>query len=404
MKTAFFVAKRYLISRKKHHVINVISLISLIGITVGTAALIVVLSVFNGMEDLIIKNFNSFNPDFLITKKEGKSFPISEINKSQIYNIKGVTSVEEVISDLVLFSYDDKQYIVFLKGVSPQYVQDFGLKDIIEEGKFEWSSQNDDVALVGSMIASDMNLGLSQNKLLKVYYPKRHKTSFANPTDAFNTQFLYPTGVFSSYTDYDHKYIFASINFVRDLTDYQDEVTQIEIKIKNHSDQKRIQKSLKTLLGDSFNVKNKYEQEELMFKTMKIEKLATFSILAFILLIAAFNVVGSLTMLILEKKQDFKIWYSFGASENFIKRIFLIEGMLLSLLGGLAGMVIAFIICFIQWKFHVITLPNADVTDYVINYYPVLMQASDFLCVLLIIVVISLTASWLPVRKISIRS
>ena len=366
----------------------------------GTAALIIVLSVFNGMEDLLAQKFNLFNPDFVITKKEGKSFAITPEQYAEVKKIKDVEAVEDVVSDLVMFTYDNKQYIVTLKGVTENYIHHFDIKNIITEGGFSCVPPNDDLALVGFQTAADMNLNLHDSKLLKVYYPKRHKKNLGNVADAFNTQFLYPSGVFSTYTDNDAKYLFASLDFVRDLTNYRDEVTQIEVKIRENASAHEVQKRLKTILGDTFHIKNRYEQEALIFKAMKTEKLASYCILAFILLVAAFNVIGSLTMLILEKKKDFKIWYSMGAPLSFIKRVFLIEGMMLSLFGGLIGMLIAFVICFLQYRFHIITFPNSETSNYIINYYPVLMKSGDFILVLLTITVISITAAWLPAAKI----
>ncbi len=393
-KTAFFFALRYLFAKKQHNIINVISLISVLGILVSSAALIIVLSVFNGMEEMIGGWFNAFNPDFEITLTEGKSFNVKDFPKEKIVSLPDVAAVDEVVSDLVLTTYGERQELLRLKGVSPDYINRHHYNDMLVDGTFDFYRGEQPCAVIGNIAAGTLMINLRSYDLLKVYYPKRTKKNLADPTNAFNTRYLYPTGVFATNTDNDRTYVLCPIEFVRDLMQYEGEVTSMEIQLKDLKNYKKCQEKIQEIAGSAYIVKNKYQQEETLFKTMQSEKLIIYVILAFILLVAAFNIIGSLGMLILEKRSDTSILRNMGAPESMIRSIFLYEGMLISIVGGLIGMLVGAIICLIQQIFHIVKLGNGG--NYLIQHYPVSMHLTDFIWVGITILAISIITSSIP--------
>lgn len=399
-KTAIFIALRYLFSKKKHNMVNIISIISSVGIMAGTAALIIVLSVFNGMEKLITGSVNSFNPDFQISLKEGKSFSIDSALVKQISEIEEVVAVHEVVSDMVLLNYGDRQSLVRLKGVSTDYPKVLQLDSLLIDGDFRLQTNQIDYAVLGAVAAGVLQVNLNSSQMMKCYYPRRTKKNLINPTEAFNTRFLVPSGVFASYSHYDEEFLFCSIEFARNLMEYDGEVTSLEVKLVDKANVTRVKNKIAQFTGPNFQVKDQYEQEEMLFKTIKNEKLVVFLILSFILLMAAFNIVGTLGMLIIEKKEDVEVLKLLGASDKFIYRIFVMEGMFVSFVGGILGMLLGFIVCFIQQTFHVIKI-GGGTGNYIINYYPVQMSGMDFLIVLLTVVIISYLASRLPSGKVT---
>lgn len=398
-RTAFFIAWRYLFSKKKHNIINVISIVSLLGIMVSAAALIIVLSVFNGMQGMIGGWFNAFNPDFEITIKEGKSFAVDSFPKEQIAQLPEVKHVSEIVSDMVLATYDDRQELIRLKGVDRTYSTRNDYGKMLIDGTFDLWRGEQPCAVLGTIIAGKFIIQLNNYDLVKLYYPKRTKKNLANPAEAFNTLYLYPTGVFCTNTSYDEDYVFCPIEFARELMRYEGEVTAIEVQLHDHVNVDKCQDNIKKIAGPEFNVRNKYEQEESLFKTMKSERMVTFVILAFILLVAAFNIIGSLGMLIMEKQNDTNTLRTMGASNALIQRIFLYEGLSTSLLGGLLGLLLGSIICILQQTLHIVKLGGQG-SNYIISYYPVDMHATDFLLVLATILVISLITSIIPAKKI----
>ena len=398
-RTALFIAWRHLFSKKKHSIVNIISIISALGVIFGTAALVIVTSVFNGMEEVVTDSFNSFNPDLKITPKEGKSFLRDAIAINDIRLWDEIHTVEEVVSDMVLLEYDGKQQLIELKGVNRFYPQNCGFDDLLIDGDFRLQHDDCEFGVMGASAAGTLQLNLQSPTLFKLYYPKRLQKNLGNPATAFNTRYLTPCGVFASYTEYDDRYLLCSIDFARNLMNYDNELTSIEIYVKNAKDVDAVQQRLMQTLGEDFFVKNRYQQEELLFKTMKSEKLMIFAILLFILLIAVFNIIGTLAMMIIEKKEDITVLHYLGASYVLIQKIFRLEGMIISFVGGLIGMLLGALICWGQQTFHFISFGNGD-TGYVLDYYPVKMMPVDFLIVFLTIFCISLFVSSLPVHHI----
>lgn len=394
-KTALFLAWRYLFSKKEHNIINVISGISMIGIMVSTAALVVVLSVFNGMSDIIGGWFNALHADYEITLREGKSFATDSFPIQQLRQIPGVKAVNEIVCDLSLANYDDRQELLYLKGVPDNYFQTNHFEGMLVDGDTALYKLRQPCAIMGTGSAGKLEVNLLSYNLMKMYYPKRTKKNFANAAEAFNTRYIIPNGVICTNTNYDENYIFCPISFVRELMDYEGEVTSLEIQLKEGANTAKVRKQIADLAGEKFLLKDQQEQEDSLYKTMKSEKFMIYLILAFVLILAAFNIIGALGMLILEKKTDTAVLFSMGASKSLIQKVFIYEGIMVSALGGLAGTLLGALICFLQQTFHIVKLGGGG-AHYIIPYYPVQIRFTDLLVVLFTILVISLLTSIIP--------
>jgi lipoprotein-releasing system permease protein len=396
----FYIARRYLVSRKSHNIINIISAISVAGVTIGTMALIIVLSVFNGFEKLVLSLFNAFNPDIRVTIREGKTFDSLSVSEEQIRRIPGVIHLAEVVEENALLRYKDRQYLVTLKGVSEDYTSMCRMDTMMVEGSFILQDGNKDFAVLGYGVAYYVGANLNDYlNPLTIYVPRRGSSYTGGLEDAFNTGVIFPSGFFSIQQDFDIKYVILPLRFVRELMDYRNEITALEIGLAPGSDHLRIQEQIRQVAGEQFQVKNRFQQQELLYKIMKSEKWAIFLILAFILFIATFNVIGSLSMLILDKKRDIAVLQCLGASQPRIKRIFLTEGWMISFIGAISGMVLGALVCFLQMEFGLVRLGSEEST-FVVTAYPVHMQALDFVFVFLTVLIIGLAATWYPVFNI----
>lgn len=403
MNTSFYIARRYLFSKKSHNIINIISGISVLGFTIGTMALIVILSVFNGFESVVVTLFNSFNAEIQITPREGKTFEVNTLQEEEIKNIPGVVYLTDVIEENALLKYQDKQYIATIKGVSSDYNKMSGLDTMVIDGEFVLQSDSNNYAVVGQGVA--YNLGLSLNDYLnplEIYVPRRESTSMLNPLEAFNSEVVFTSGIVSVQQEFDIKYVLIPIRFARKLLDYGNEVTSVEIGLEPGSDVDDIQNEIEKIAGERFTVKNRFQQQELLYKIMKSEKWAIVLILSFILLVATFNIIGTLTMLILDKKKDIAVLWSMGADKALIRKIFFAEGMMITLFGAILGLALGALICLLQQQFGFISMP--DDGTFVITDYPVEMRLADFLLVFVIDIVIGFATSWLPVHQISKRT
>jgi lipoprotein-releasing system permease protein len=400
MKTSLstFVAFRYFFSKKSQRVINIISIISAVGVTIGTAALIIVLSVFNGFEDLILRLYNSFDPDLKIELKEGKTFEINANDIASLKKINGIKFVSEVIDESALARYHDRQLIIRLKGVSEDFSRMTGLDTMIVQGEFKLQNGDSDFAVVGSAVA--YNLGIDPSNIynqFEIFAPKK-SASAADPEGAFNRRFISPAGIFSVQQDFDTKYIIVPLRFASEIFEYENRLTALEIKLNDNGDENEVSKNIKSQLGDKFEVKNRFMMHETLYKIMRSEKWAVFLILTFILIIAIFNVISSLTMLVIEKKKDIVIYRSIGADVVFLRKIFLKEGMMITFIGAVAGIFLGFIVCIIQQKFGLIQLSGSG--TFIIDAYPVKMSPKDFVYVLLTVCFIGFIAAWYPARKL----
>ncbi|MCX6282317.1 MAG: FtsX-like permease family protein [Bacteroidetes bacterium] len=400
MNFPLYIARRYLFSRKSHNIINIISLISASGVMIVTAALVIVLSVFNGFARLSESLFNSFNPDMAITLKHGKTFGTNEVDIRSLKKIKGVNVVTEVVEENALMKYLDKQSIVTLKGVSSDYEKMCGIDTMMASGHFILEEGALNFAVLGYGIADYLGANLNDFKNPITVYVARRDADFTNVFDnAFNMASIFPSGTFSIQSDFDVKYVLLPIRFLRQILGYKSELTSLEIGLDKSADAGEVQKQLQAVAGEKFRVKNRYEQQELIYKIFRTEKWAIVMILAFILLIATFNVIASISMLILEKKKDIAVLQSLGASKTLVQRIFMIEGMLISFCGAVAGLALGALICWAQMRFGLIRLGDVNST-FVVNSYPVHMLPVDFLTIFVIVMSIGFLVGWYQIYNI----
>ena len=391
-KAALLIAWRYLFSKKKHNVINIISIISAIGIIVSSAALVIVLSVFNGMEGLVRNSFNRFNPDIEITAKEGKVIELDSFPLAQLKQLPNVISLHEVVSDLTLVNYGECQMLTNFKGVPADYTTKTGLENLIYDGEFFLGTESQPAAVLGATVAGMLRLNLNGLEMIELYYPKRLKKNLTLSTEAFNRQFLKPSGVFLTNTEYDKDYLFIPIEIAKQLCDYDHQATSVELYLDDVAPLKEVQETAETIVGEKYVVKNQYQQEEELFRTMKSEKLIIFFILTLIIIMATFNIIGVIGMMIVEKKKDISVLYTLGANRSFIKQIFLFEGAFVSFIGGILGIFLGFIICLLQQYLHIVKLGDGS-EGFIIDYYPVAMQGKDFFLVFLAVIIVTLFAS-----------
>ncbi len=405
MNLPVFIAKRYLFARKSHNAINIISGIAVGGVTVGTMALIVVLSVFNGFDNLVRSLFGSFNPDLQVTPKEGKTFIPDTAILHKIKNMPGVFDFAEVLEDKALLRYDEKQTIATIKGVTANYASISGIDSMIRQGSFTLDNGREMLAVVGQGIAYFLNIRLdvkiNYRPPVSVYVPKRMKTMPANPERAITRRYITPGGIFSIEQDFDTRYVIVPIEFARDLFGYSHEVTAIEIKLADKTASPKVQEQIAAIFGPAFEVKNRFQQNELFYKTMQAEKWAIFLILVFILAVASFNVIGSLTMLILEKKQDIGVLRSMGATISLIRKIFQTEGWLITVLGAVTGLALGLVICWLQIRYKLVKLHGSG--SFVIDAYPVKIQAGDVIIIITAVLIIGYFAAWYPIRFVTRR-
>lgn len=401
MRLPFYIAKRYLVAKKSHNAINIISAISVIGVTVGAMALIVILSVFNGFDNLVRSLFNTFDPDIKVTVVEGKTFVPDSTVLDEIRDLKGVYYVSEVLEENALLKYGDKQYIAIVKGVDDYFIDVNGIDSMIVDGDFILHQNNNDFAVVGQGIAYYLAIGLNFVNPIIIYVPKRTETISYNPEQAFNSEYIFPSGIFAIEQDFDTKYLIVPIHFARKLLDYDEELTALEIKLNSSINIHNTEAKITEILGSKYEVKNRFEQNEVFYKVMRSEKWAIFFILTFILIVASFNIVGTLTMLIIEKKEDIATLRSLGADDKLIRKIFLVEGWMISVIGAILGLLSGTFICWLQQTYGLIKLQGSG--SFVIDAYPVEFQWADFISVFGIVVFIGFIAAYIPVRLISRR-
>ncbi|MBU1011667.1 MAG: FtsX-like permease family protein [Bacteroidetes bacterium] len=401
MNFSFYIAKRYLVSKKSHNIINIISGISVAGITIGTMALIIILSVFNGFEGLVISLFNNFNPDLVITPSEGKTIKLSQFPSAEIKILDGVDFFMEVIEENVLIQSGDKQHFANIKGVPEHYTDMSGLDSCMVDGEFKLKQGGLNYAIIGSGVAYFLDFRIKlEEEAISILAPRKSKGFNLNPEQDFSRQNILVSGVFMVEQNFDSKYIFAPFTFVKEILEYDDEISYLEIGLGEGANSDQVQSKIKSLLGPDFKVKNRFEQQELLYKIMKSEKWAIFLILTFILLIATFNVIGSLSMLILDKKKDIAVLQSMGANNQLIRRIFLFEGSLISMIGALSGLILGTLICVMQMQFGLVGLGDAN-GAFIVNSYPVILQWTDFVYVFFTVFIIGILATWIPTRRIS---
>lgn len=402
MKFPFYIAKRYLVSKKSRNAINFISFISILGVATGTAALIIILSVFNGFDDLLKKLYNSFDPDIKIVSSQGKTFVPDKNFVKVLKTSEFIQTYSFCLEENAMLEYGDKQIIATIKGVDNNYKKVTGLDTMIVVGEYILKNDMVSCAIAGQGIAYNLGLVIDYAFPLKIYIPcrtKEFKGNFQDATDNINQCLVYTSGIFEIQQEYDTKYVILSLDEVQKLLEYDNNISSAEIKLKQQIHIKDAVTDLSHALGNNYEVLDRNKQHEYAYKIMQSEKWAIFMILVFILLIASFNVIGSLTMLIIEKKSDIQILKSLGANNKIIRNIFFLEGLFISASGAILGLLIGISVCFAQIKFGLVKLGTEG--SFIIENYPVLMNPTDFIYVFVTVMIIGTFAAWYPVRYIT---
>lgn len=398
MNVSFYIALRYLFA-KKTRLVNWVSGISMVSIAVGSAALILVLSVFNGFGSLIEGLYNSFDPDLKIQAVEGKYFYNDEIDIPKIAEIKGVSVCVPVLEETVLLRYNEKQLIATIKGVEKNFEKLTLLDQHMVDGEYFLSSSKTPFAVIGYEIYANLGVNVrSPYDAIGFYAPKRGKTLNMLSEESFSVDYALPAGSFSTILEYDKKYVITSLDFAQSLIDAEEEISAIEIGLTPESKVRQVQEQIQELIGAGFSVKNRIQQQEIYYKTIASERLSIILILSFILLIATFNTIGLLLMVIYDKRRDIAILKSMGASTRVLRQVFGFEGLMISFVGGFAGLFVGGGIAWIQQSFGFLKLGSGE--GFVVNAYPVQIQASDFVLVFAIVLAVGLISSLAPLKKI----
>lgn len=401
MKTAFYIARRYLISKKSVNVINIISGVSVAGVTVGTFALVVILSVFNGLDTTIKSMFSSFDPDIKISASIGKSFELKEGNFEAIRKLPGVESVTPVIEEDAMLQYGERQYFATVKGVPVDYMTTARLdSSFITSGKFILESDQTPFAVVGQGVAYFLSVGLNFVDPIQIYTLKKGTRGRPDVNNAFIHSTIYASGIFANQQEIDSKYVLVPFEFAKGLFQMNDMVSAVEIGLIEGVSDKEVESKIAAVLGDKFTIKTQFEQHELFYRVMQSEKWAIFLILGFVLIIASFNILGSLSMLIIDKKADIAILQSMGANQKLIRTIFLFEGWMISILGAIFGLILGVFICWLQIEFGLLKVPGND-GSFIFSSYPVEIRLTDLFIIFLLVSGIGFLAAWYPIRFIS---
>jgi len=385
-----------LLAKKSRNAINIISAVSVAGVAVGTMALIIVLSVFNGLETMVSAIFNTFDPDIKITAAEGKTFIADTSRLKLLAKVQGLSCYSLTIEENALLKYGERQFIATIKGVDDNYAMVTDIDSSMWEGEFILKSDRGrPYAIPGIGVAQYLGIRVNFITPLNIFVPRKTGSSTLNAENAFVKKFIFPSGIFEVEKDYDSKYVYIPIEFARELTEIENGVTSVEIKFKEKADPRIVQKKISKIFGVGFIVQNRYEQQEIFYKVMRSERLAIFFILTLILIIASFNIIGSLTMLIIEKERDIEILKSLGANSDMIRKIFIFEGWLISIVGAFTGIILGFTICWIQQTFGLVKLHSETL---IMDSYPVVLKIKDFIIVPVTVLLIGYWAAWYPVR------
>ena len=406
MDFPFYIARRYLFSKKSTNAINVISAISVIGVAVATTALIVTLSVFNGFHDMVASFFTTFDPQLEIRPTKGKTVAADDPVLTKIRQLPEIDVATECVEDQALAIYQGRQAMITLKGVDDNFDQLTHIREILYgDGTYQLHAADLHFGILGVRLAELLGTGYHFDQPLQIYAPRRQgQLDMTDPESDFEQDELYSPGVLFSVLQakYDAHYIITSIGFARRLFDQQGMLSSLELRLKPGSNFDRTKSTIRELAGDRFSVLDRYEQQEDTFRIMKIEKLIAYIFLTFILMVACFNIIGSLSMLIIDKRDDVVTLRNLGASDSQITRIFLFEGRLISVIGAVVGLVVGLLLCWIQQQFGVIAL-GSSTGSFVVDAYPVSVHATDVVLVFLTVLVVGFLSVWYPVRYFSKR-
>ena len=395
MNISYFIAKRYFFRKSQNNFVHFISLVSFFGVMVGSAALILVLSVFNGFEDLVLNMYNSFDPHIKIQTTQGKVFEREPIEKK----LATYDQIEEnifVLEEKVLLNYNDKEFIAIAKGVSDNYEKAIHFDSLIVEGRGLSSSDMDNVAVMGSGIAYYLSMGLgSVFENIQLYIPKREEKTLLNIQKAFEQHNIVPVGIFNIQNEIDSEYFITPLSFLQKISNRENRISSVEIKLKDPKEMYDLQQLLKNSLGNNYLIQNRFEQQQFLYKILNSEKLAVFIIFLFIILIATFNIIGSLTMLILDKRKDIFTLKSLGLNKIQIQKIFFKKNMFTILFGVLIGLLMGLSIAFAQQNFGLISLGDGN---FVVDSFPVSIRFSDVILVFSTVFIIGVFSSWIPAK------
>lgn len=404
MNFPFYIARRYLFSKKSTHAINVISLISVLGVAVATMALVVVLSGFNGFSDLVASFFTNFDPQLKIEATKGKAMPADDPLLVKVKHLPGVEVATECVQDQALAVYHDKQAMVTVKGVEDNFDSLTHISNILYgDGDFTLHVANLQYGVIGIRLAQDLGTGVTWQDYLQIYAPQREgQYDASNPTNAFVKDSLVSPGALFQVkqSKYDQGYVITSIDFARRIFNRQGEITSLELRMKPGVDIDNAKEEIQAMLGDKYKVLDRYEQQADTFNIMRIEKLFAYVFLTFILMVACFNIIGSLSMLIIDKKNDVITLRNLGATDGQIRRIFLFEGRMISAAGAVIGIVLGLILCWLQQTYGLVQLGD-QAGNFVVNAYPISVHPEDLLLIFLTVILVGWLSVWYPVRYMS---
>ena len=406
MNFPFFIARRYLFSKKSTHVINVISSISVIGVAVATMALVIVLSVFNGFHDLVASLFTSFDPQLKVVPVEGKTAPSDDPILTQIRLLPEVDVATETVEDQALAIYQGKQAMVKIKGVEDNFSELSHITDILYgDGTYSLHAANLEYGILGIRLAQTMGIGAQWDGYLKIYAPKKEgQLDLSNPGEGFVADSLNSPGVLFSVrqSKYDKNYIVTSIAFARNLFGQQGMLSDLEIRLKEGSDLNAVKAEMQKIAGTKYKVLDRFEQQEDTFKIMSIEKLMAYIFLTFILVVACFNIIGSLSMLIIDKKNDVVTLRNLGANDKQITRVFLFEGRMIAVIGAVIGIGLGLLLCLLQQQYGFVRLGESE-GSFIVDAYPVSVHYTDVAIIFVTVIAVGWLAVWYPVQALSKR-
>ena len=404
MAVSLFIARRYLFSKKSTNAINVISAISVVGVAVATMALAIVLSVFNGFHDLVASLFTAFDPQIEVVPAKGKDAPTDDPVLTQIKQLPEVDVATECVEDNALVFYGDKQAMVTIKGVDDNFTQLTRINDLLYgEGEFALRAANLQYGVLGIRLAQQLGTGARWNGFMRVFAPNREgQFDISNPSSGFVVDSLLSPGVVFSVKQakYDQRYILTSVSFARNLFGMQGMLTALELKLKPNANTAEVKKKMQTIAGSKYKVLDRYEQQEDTFRIMNVEKAIAYIFLTFILVVACFNIVGSLSMLIIDKKADVATLRNLGATDKQIVRIFLFEGRMISAVGALVGVGLGLLLCWLQQQYGLVSLGKSE-GSFIVNAYPVSVHYTDVAWIFVTVITVGWLSVWYPVRYLS---
>lgn len=406
MNFPFFIARRYVFSKKSTNAINVISAISVVGVAVGTMALVIVLSVFNGFHDLVASFFTNFDPQIELVPTQGKTAPADDPLLDKIRKMPQVSVHTDVLEDQGLAVYGDRQQMVTVMGVDDNFTQLTNISDILYgDGEFTLQAANLFYAIPGIRLAQDMGLGARFDGYLKLYAPVRRGqiTDLEDPSDGFVVDSLISPGVVFAVNQakYDRDHIICSIGFARRLFDQDGMLSSLQIRLKPGSDLAAVKKQMREIVGSKYRVLDRFEQQSDTFNIMQIEKVLAYVFLTFILMVACFNIISSLSMLIIDKKADAATLRNLGATDRQIRSIFLFEGRIISAIGAVVGILLGLLLCWLQQEFGLVHMGDSA-GSFVVNAYPVSVHYDDVAIVFVTVLLIGWVAAWIPTRKLKV--